>query len=89
MRPSNLQAEVAVWLAHTRESRGVSQEALASQIGKSQSFIAKVEKGSLRVTLLTFIDWVTALGVPDQDVMEFVRGLQASASTASLWSGER
>lgn len=80
-----LEAEIALALAQLRERKGISQEALASQLGRSQSYVAKVETGKLRVTLAAFLQWIGALGIRDSEVHDLVNSLRALATSESLW----
>lgn len=80
-----LEATIALELTRLRESKGVSQEALASQLGRSQSYVAKVETGKLRVTMVAFLHWMAALGIPEAEVHDLVTSLLALANSESLW----
>lgn len=83
----SLEEEISRLLVHLREARGVSQEALAAQLGRSQSYVAKLESGKLRVTLAMFLRWVAALGFREDEAGDLVRNLYSFAFSGSLWVG--
>jgi len=56
-------SRLATWLCELRESRGVSQEALADSLGLGQSIVSRVERGHRRVTVPELLSWAEALGV--------------------------
>lgn len=84
---SSLEEEIAAALNRLRESRGVSQEALAGQLGRSQSYVAKLESGRTRVTLVAFLHWTSALGVEDDELCSLLNDFCQSLRHESLWRG--
>jgi len=53
-------------LRETREQDGVSQVDLAAQLGTTQTFISKVERGERRLDVIELIELLEALGTkPD------------------------
>lgn len=50
-------------LIETRKITGMTQQDLARELGRPQSFIAKVETGERRLDVVEFIEWFTALKV--------------------------
>jgi len=51
-------------MAETRIGCGVSQEALATQLGMDQPTLSKIETAQRRVTLEDFMRWAAALNLP-------------------------
>ena len=50
-------------LRSERKAVGLTQQALADQLGKPQSFVAKVEGYERRVDVIEFVHWCRALGI--------------------------
>jgi transcriptional regulator with XRE-family HTH domain len=46
-----------------REAAGITQAALAEQLGEYQSFIARLESGQRRLDVIEFLDVAEALGL--------------------------
>ena len=65
-----LENQLAEWLAKLREEKGISQEALALQLGKGQSDITKIERGQKRVSVIELISWMAALDIPFERIDE-------------------
>lgn len=63
-------AQVIQHLIETRKTIGLSREILAERLGVSLEFVADVEGLSHMIDVVVFYDWVTALGVPIQEVLE-------------------
>lgn len=58
---------------YARERTGLSASALSKQIGKSPSYIAKVEKQQLEPSFSVACDIFKALGFSDQEIVYTVR----------------
>jgi transcriptional regulator with XRE-family HTH domain len=56
-------------LAKAREAAGLTQRELAAKIGRSDSFIWKIEAGERRVEVLEFMDIAEAVGVGPAELM--------------------
>jgi transcriptional regulator with XRE-family HTH domain len=56
-------------LVETRAERGLRQEELAGRLGKSQSFVSKVERGERYLDTIDFVLWCRALGIDPVRVM--------------------
>jgi transcriptional regulator with XRE-family HTH domain len=63
-------------LSSWREARGLSQEALAVQLRRDQSYISRIEAGERHASLTFLLEWADALGVRLEDV---------TAEIAALW----
>ena len=50
-------------LADARRAAGLTQAALATKLGRPQSFISKVERGERRLDVIEFLDVARALKV--------------------------
>jgi len=58
-------------LAATRREAGVSQEALAYDIGMSRSYLSEVERGLRNIALRNICILAKALNVPPGKLLEF------------------
>ena len=56
-------------LRDQRIAKGITQESLASALGRPQSFIAKVENGERRLDVVEFVHIAKLLGVKVEDVL--------------------
>jgi len=63
------QRKLAALLRQAREEAGVRQVELAKALGRSQSFVSKVEAGERRVDLVELRSMLQAL---DADLVQFV-----------------
>ena len=73
-----------VFLDMLRESRvkmGVTQEALAAQLGFRQTDISKAERGVRRLDVLELRAWLTAIGVPFREFISQMDDRLASLET--------
>jgi transcriptional regulator with XRE-family HTH domain len=69
-------ARLVATLVAVRKNAGIRQEALARELGRPQSFIAKYEGGERRIDLVEFVTIVRALGAdPAKLFSEFVAGM--------------
>ena len=76
------------WLAERRERRGVSQDALAIQLGRDQAFVSRTESGQRRITARDLVAWLAALGDDLSDLGVELRGIARLADSRSLWEDE-
>ncbi|MCJ8289997.1 MAG: helix-turn-helix transcriptional regulator [Crocinitomicaceae bacterium] len=79
------ESEVGTWLASCRQSKGLSQEALGTMIGKGQSDIAKVELGKRRVSLVEVIEWMDALSISRSELILFLDNFFNNVNTKSTF----
>lgn len=49
-------------LTDARKESGVSQRELARRLGKTQSYVSKIENGQQRIDVLEFLDYARAIG---------------------------
>jgi transcriptional regulator with XRE-family HTH domain len=59
---------LGVLLAHLREEKGLSQEALAVQLQYDQSQISRIESGERHASLVYLLRWSEALNYPFDQV---------------------
>lgn len=57
------------WLREYREKAKLSQAELAKQLGKPQSFVAKIESCERRLDVLEYVRHVGALGLNPTDAI--------------------
>jgi transcriptional regulator with XRE-family HTH domain len=67
-RAADFHRRVGRLLADWREARGLSQEALAVQLQRDQSYISRVEAGERHASLAFLLEWADALNVPVHEV---------------------
>lgn len=56
-------------LRDARKAAGLTQQQLAAQLGRPQSFIAKVEGCERRLDVVEFLHLCRALGVAAEDIL--------------------
>ncbi|WP_145591797.1 helix-turn-helix domain-containing protein [Yersinia rochesterensis] len=61
-------------LRDQRIAKGITQESLAAALGRSQSFIAKVENGERRLDVVEFVHIAQLLGMRAEDVLGRIKG---------------
>jgi transcriptional regulator with XRE-family HTH domain len=61
-------------LRELRETAGITQVSLADNLGNTQTFVSKVERGERRLDVVEFVELCEALGQPPGAVFqEFLR----------------
>ena len=73
-----LKLALATGLRHLRERQGLSQAALAKQLGSSQSRIAKLEAADTSVSLDLMIRSLISVGAGPAEIAKIIRGASAS-----------
>lgn len=61
-----------------REEAGLTQEAVAAELGATQTFVSKCERGERRLDLVELRAWCEAMGV---DLTRFVQRFTAARSS--------
>ncbi len=61
--PDQVVKSVGTRIAALRRERGLTQEALADELGISPGYVRKVELGRTNMTLFTLVRWANWLGV--------------------------
>ena len=59
---------LGVLLGALREERGLSQESLAVQLRRDQSYISRIETGERHASVEYLLEWSEALGYAFEDV---------------------
>jgi ribosome-binding protein aMBF1 (putative translation factor) len=72
-REKDFQRRLGVLMAHLRESRGMSQEALAVQLTCDQSYVSRIESSERQLSLPVLIEWVEALGLDFLEVAGLIQ----------------
>lgn len=73
------------WLAERRERRGLSQEALALQLGRDQAFVSRTERGQRRTTARDLVLWLAVLGENMTDLGPELARIAQVVDSQSLW----
>ncbi|MFT5682855.1 MAG: transcriptional regulator with XRE-family HTH domain [Myxococcota bacterium] len=63
------------WIKRRRERRGLTQADVAGALGKSQTYVSKVEAGQIDISVATLKQFADVLGF---DLAEAVRGLTSA-----------
>lgn len=61
------------YLREAREAAGLKQAELGKLLGKTQSTIAKIEKGERRLDVVEFLEVADALGIDPHAILKKVR----------------
>ncbi|WP_145519858.1 helix-turn-helix domain-containing protein [Yersinia mollaretii] len=56
-------------LRKQRIAKGITQESLATALGRPQSFVAKVENGERRLDVVEFVHIARLLGIQVEEVL--------------------
>lgn len=87
---AELERRIAHLAAQLRERRGVSQAALAEELGHDQSFVSKVEHGERRMTVAELLRWAEALGISFTELSRELHAVWSElVKTESIWERER
>ncbi len=65
-------------LVSARKNAGATQQSLAEQLNKPQSFVSKYESGERRLDLVEFLDVATALQF---DACQFIKELEGKSKS--------
>lgn len=57
-------------LRNAREEKGLTQTEVAERLGKTQSFVSKVERGERRIDIVELRAFCTAIGTPFSKFVE-------------------
>jgi len=89
-RNPELERCIARLLTELRESKGVSQAALAIELGHDQSFVSRLENGQRRVTAAELLEWAAALDISFSDLAHELAAIwKEHVETPSIWKRER
>ena len=58
-------------IRRTRKGLGFSQEALAYQSGLDRSYVGKVERGEINITIVKLLQISDTLEIPLRDLIDF------------------
>lgn len=75
--------EIIDVLVAARRSAGLTQQQLSSQLGKPQSYVAKIERGERRLDILEFCQLVRVLGEKPSDILSRIEAEFPVASRRS------
>lgn len=89
-RDEELERRIARLAAQLRERRGISQAALAEELGHDQSFVSKIEHGQRRITVAELLRWAEALGTSFTELSRELRAVWSElVKTESIWEREK
>ncbi|NQU05167.1 MAG: helix-turn-helix transcriptional regulator [Calditrichaeota bacterium] len=60
------------WLSSKRQVLGITQEQLAQNLSKPQSYVSKYENCERRLDVVEFLEICKVLGINPQDILEKV-----------------
>ncbi|MBB6124594.1 helix-turn-helix domain-containing protein [Sphingobium subterraneum] len=60
-----------------RQSAGISQHELAKRLGRSQSYVTKVETGERKLEVVEYLAWCRALGLPASGLLDEVEAAKS------------
>ena len=63
-------------LIEARNTKGLSQEALADEMGRVQTFVSKYERGERRLDVVEFLDVAAALDVNPTSLLRQVQATE-------------
>jgi transcriptional regulator with XRE-family HTH domain len=85
-----LERQVGRLLASLREEQGVSQAALALDLGHDQSYVSRLERGERRLTVAELVRCAAALGVSYARLAADLERIYGDlVETRSIWERER
>lgn len=64
--------KVLDWLIAARKDAGLTQQQVADQLGKPQSFVAKYEGGERRLDIVEFVEIAKLLSVGPEDAIRLI-----------------
>ncbi len=64
--------KVLDWLISARKDAGLTQQQVADQLGKPQSFVAKYEGGERRLDIVEFVEIAKLLSVGPEDAIRLI-----------------
>lgn len=64
--------KVLDWLIAARKDAGLTQQQVADQLGKPQSFVAKYEGGERRLDIVEFVEISRVLGVDPKEAIRLI-----------------
>tara|TARA_R110000868_G_scaffold18223_3_gene80661 strand:+ start:176 stop:406 length:231 start_codon:yes stop_codon:yes gene_type:complete len=64
--------KVLDWLISARKDAGLTQQQVADQLGKPQSFVAKYEGGERRLDIVEFVEISRVLGVDPKEAIRLI-----------------
>ena len=83
-RMIDLKLALAAGIRRPRERRGITQAALAKQLGSSQSRVAKLEAGDHSVSLDLMIRSLISVGVGPAEIARIIRRAEAHEAAGRL-----
>ena len=58
------------FISNLRKEQSITQQVLASRLGKPQSFVSKIESGERKIDVIEFIEIVDALKLDPVDALK-------------------
>ncbi|SNS07380.1 BsaWI family type II restriction enzyme [Hymenobacter mucosus] len=75
-------------LKEIREKKGLTQDELAANLGKKQSYVSKAEGNERRLDLLELSEWLIGLGITLKDFLQNIGWLSEELSVAVPIKGQ-
>lgn len=73
---SHLHQALCRILQDARKKSGLTQQQLADQLKRPQSFIAKIERGERRLDVIEFLEIIETLGLKGDQVIRKLQGIK-------------
>lgn len=80
---------LTTWLREKRESQGLTMRDLADRLGKTHSFVQKVEQGERRLDVIEYLWYCAALDAPPNDGIDLISNRHPNLSLQKRHSGKR
>ena len=87
-RSNRLNASLYESLKPYRVRSGLSQSALATELGVDQALISRVESGERKLSFGELMVWLEALGMSEKEMFPFIGNLwkEHGSRAGSLWN---
>lgn len=87
-RSNKLNVALCESLKPRRQYSGLSQSALATELGVDQALISRVESGERKLSFGELMVWLEALGMDEEEMLTLIETLWAEhgSRAESLWN---
>lgn len=64
-------------MSRSAKKAGLTQAAVAAKLGRYQSFVGTVESGQMRIDVVEFLDFATAIGFDPRDAIKELMSVES------------